>query len=91
MICPHCQNAIHEDVYETTVHLSRTERMLIDFMHRNRGMVLSRADIVEGVWGSTYQGLTNIVDVFVSYIRQKLGHEVIRTERGKGYMMPEGQ
>ena len=91
MICPHCQKLIEDEVFEASANLSRTERLLLNFMYHNRNRVLTRADIFEGVWGQTYHGLSNIVEVYIRYLREKLGQNVILTVRGKGYMMPEVQ
>jgi two-component system copper resistance phosphate regulon response regulator CusR len=58
---------------------------------RNAGRAVTRTMVVEHVWNLGFEGLTNIVDVYINYLRQKIdqGHDktLIRTERGVGYMI----
>jgi DNA-binding response OmpR family regulator len=60
-------------------------------MMRNRGRPLSRTMIVEHVWDMDYDGLTNIVDVYIRHLRSKIDdrfpHKLIQTVRGIGYMI----
>ncbi|MGM9931283.1 response regulator transcription factor [Pradoshia sp.] len=62
--------------------------LLVHFM-RNTNIVQSREQILDAVWGFDYYGDTNVVDVYVRYLRQKLGNSVIRTVRSVGYVMKE--
>ncbi len=62
--------------------------LLVHFM-RNHDIVQSREQILNAVWGFDYYGDTNVVDVYVRYLRQKLGNSVIRTVRSVGYVMKE--
>ncbi|MBE5999528.1 MAG: winged helix-turn-helix transcriptional regulator, partial [Sarcina sp.] len=59
----------------------------------NKGIVLSREKIENHIWNFDYEGGTNVVDVYISYLRKKIdsGHEVrlIRTVRGAGYTLKE--
>ena len=59
----------------------------------NAGRVLSRTMIVENVWDQSFEGLTNIVDVYVRQLRKKIdeGHllKLLRTVRGVGYSISE--
>jgi DNA-binding response OmpR family regulator len=49
--------------------------------------VASRAEILEHVWAPDYDGSPNIVDVYVGYLRRKLGRGLIRTVRGSGFRL----
>lgn len=72
------------------VSLTKKEFQLLLYLIRNKNVVLSRERIVEEVWGYDYIGDTNVVDVYIGYIRGKLGRPVadryIRTVRGVGYV-----
>lgn len=71
--------------------LSPKEAMLLELFMRHAGEVLSRDAIAHSVWDSSYQGLTNLIEVFVNRIRQKIDQEgqpsMIATVRGVGYSM----
>ena len=56
---------------------------------RNVRIVQTREQILDAVWGFDYYGDTNVVDVYVRYLRQKLGNQVIQTVRSVGYVMKE--
>ncbi len=75
------------------VDLSAKEFSILECLMRNSGSVLSRERIGSSVWGYDYMGDSNIVDVYVRYLRKKLdeGHDVklIRTVRGVGYCIRE--
>ena len=62
--------------------------LLVHFM-RNSRIVQTREQILDAVWGFDYYGDTNVVDVYVRYLRQKLGNQVIQTVRSVGYVMKE--
>ncbi len=70
------------------VLLSAKEFALLEWFMKNRGRVLSRENIEEHVWNFDYEGGTNVVDVYVSYLRRKLGPDgaLLRTVRGSGYV-----
>ncbi|SFE96638.1 response regulator transcription factor [Blastococcus tunisiensis] len=72
-----------------TVELSRREFALLEFLLRHPGHVLSRAQILEQVWGLDYDGLSNVVDVYVKYLRDKIDRrfsvDLVQTVRGAGY------
>jgi two-component system OmpR family response regulator len=72
-----------------TVDLTTREFALLEFLMRHPGEVLSRARILEQVWDYNYEGFSNVVDVYVGYLRRKLepilGQPFIRTVRGVGY------
>jgi DNA-binding response OmpR family regulator len=50
--------------------------------------VMSREQLLSRVWGYDFEGGSNVVDVYVSYLRKKIGSEVIETVRGMGYRLP---
>lgn len=73
------------------IALTGREFSLLEFLMRNAGIVLSRASILDAVWGFDYTGASNVVDVYVGYLRRKLdkpfGNTIIRSVRGIGYTM----
>ena len=73
------------------VELSAREFALLEFLMRHPGEVISRTAILEHVWDYSYDGLSNVVDVYVGYLRRKLeqpfGRTLIRTVRGVGYVL----
>src|SRR3954470_8719123 len=69
------------------VELSPREFSLLEYLMRHPGEVLSRSRLIEHVWDENYYGSTNVVDVYVGYLRRKLGRELIRTVRGAGYVV----
>jgi two-component system, OmpR family, response regulator len=73
----------------TAVVLSAREFSLLEFLMRHPGEVLSRARILEHVWDYNYAGFSNVVDVYVGYLRRKIeapfGRSFIQTVRGVGY------
>jgi two-component system, OmpR family, response regulator len=74
----------------TPVELSPTEFRLLAYLLRHQGRVLSRAQLLENVWGWDYAGQSQIVETYVSYLRRKLdplGPPLIHTQRGVGYTL----
>jgi len=73
------------------LELSQKEYSLIEYLFLHVGRTLSRSMIIENVWDKSFEGLTNIVDVYVGHLRRKIdeGHELklIRTVRGIGYSL----
>lgn len=70
--------------------LSPTEYELLKYLILNHGMVMSKLLILDKVWGYTFQGEDNIVEVYIRSLREKLGdkqHQLIRTIRGAGYRL----
>lgn len=67
------------------VQLSAREFALAEVLMVNAGHVLSREQLLSRVWGYGFDGGSNVVEVYVRYLRRKLGAEVIETIRGAGY------
>lgn len=73
------------------IDLTRREFDLFVFFLENPERVLTRDQLVEHVWGFDYFGDTNVVDVYVRYVRKKLTGSWIQTVRGVGYMLKRGE
>ncbi|HET6654218.1 MAG TPA: response regulator transcription factor [Nocardioides sp.] len=69
------------------VDLSAREFRLAEIFLRNAGMVLSREQLLDLVWGYDFDPGSNVVDVYVGYLRKKLGTSTISTVRGVGYRL----
>jgi DNA-binding response OmpR family regulator len=74
----------------TAVELTGTELALLEYLMRNPGVVLSRDQLRDEVWGDGFEPASNVVDIYVHYVRRKLKragveHDPIRTVRGLGY------
>jgi two-component system copper resistance phosphate regulon response regulator CusR len=76
-----------------TVDLTRTEFSLLELLMRNKNKILPRNYIREKVWGSKFEDGTNIVDVYINYLRSSIDRDfspkLIRTVRGKGFVLRE--
>ena len=75
-------------VGEREVDLSAREFALAEMFLRNPGAVLSREQLLSRVWGMDFDPGSNVVDVYVRYLRKKLGPDTIETVRGMGYRLP---
>ena len=75
------------------VELTLKEYALLEYLIRNAGQVLSRSMIVEHVWDQSFDSFTNVVDVYIRYLRNKIDHgfepKLIHTVRGVGYVLSE--
>lgn len=74
------------------IDLSPREYKLLLFLMENKNKVLSRTQILNAVWGINYDTNTNVVDVYISYLRNKIDehlHKIIFTIKGTGYMLKE--
>ncbi len=75
----------------TPVALSAKELSLLELLLRRKGDVLSRSEILDHVWDFAYDGTSNVVDVYIRYLRDKIdrpfGREAIETVRGSGYRL----
>jgi two-component system, OmpR family, response regulator len=73
------------------VELTAREFGVLEFLARHAGEVVTRTDLLDHVWDQNYEGSTNVVDVYVGYLRRKLedpfGEPLIRTVRGAGYVL----
>ncbi|AMW27311.1 MULTISPECIES: response regulator transcription factor [Arthrospira] len=74
-------------VADRTVQLSAKEFLLLETFLRHPEQVLSREQLLDQVWGYDYDPGSNIVDVYVGYLRKKLGSDRIETVRGMGYRL----
>ncbi len=75
------------------IELTSKEYSLLEYMMSNAGRVLSRTMIIEHVWDKSFDGITNIVDVYVRHLRNKVDEthdrKLIRTVRGVGYVISD--
>ena len=75
----------------TKIELSSKEFALLEYMIRNKGVVLSREKIEQHVWNYDYEGGSNIIDVYIRYLRKKIDSgfdkKLIHTVRGAGYVL----
>lgn len=77
---------------ENPIDLSPREYKLLLFLLENKNKVVSRTQILNAVWGINYDNNTNVVDVYISYLRNKIDenqHKFIHTIKGTGYMLKE--
>jgi len=74
-------------VGQNTIELPAREFVLAETFFRHPGQVLSREQLLDRVWGYDYDPCSNIVDVYVGYLRKKLGSDLIETVRGMGYRL----
>jgi two-component system, OmpR family, copper resistance phosphate regulon response regulator CusR len=72
------------------VELSAREFALAELFFRHPGQVLSREQILSGVWGYDFDPGSNVVDVYVGYLRKKIGRERITAVRRMGYRLERG-
>jgi len=75
------------------IELTSKEYALLEYLATNPGRVFSRTMIIEHVWDQSFQGLTNIVDVYVRHLREKIDDahplKLLRTVRGVGYSLSD--
>jgi DNA-binding response OmpR family regulator len=74
-------------VGERVVDLSAREFSVAEVLFRHPGHVLTREQLLSHVWGYDYDPKSNIVDVYIGYLRKKLGHDLITSVRGMGYRL----
>ncbi|MGZ4180908.1 MAG: winged helix-turn-helix domain-containing protein [Solirubrobacteraceae bacterium] len=74
---------------DTPIDLSRKEYAILEALMRHAGDVLSRFDLLEQVWGYDYENRSNVVEVYIRYLREKIdrpfGRNTLQTVRGVGY------
>lgn len=81
---------LNSNTYEVTndgreMTLSKKEFQLLEFLMKNAGRVISKEDIIARVWDYESDILPNTVEVFIGYLRNKIGRDSIKTVRGFGY------
>ncbi|MFI7589684.1 response regulator transcription factor [Spongisporangium articulatum] len=73
------------------IRLTPREFGLLEFLMRHRGAVVTKGEILDGVWDSAFEGDPNVVEVYIRYLRRKIdtpyGREAIQTVRGMGYRL----
>lgn len=78
---------------ETEIVLSSKEFAVLEYMIRNQGIVLTREKIEQHIWNYDYEGGSNVVNVYIRYLRKKIDDnfepKLIHTIRGKGYVLRE--
>lgn len=76
-----------------TILLTGKEYALLEYLMRNRGRVVSQSMIIEHVWDRNYEGTSNVVNVYISHLREKIDKKgkvkLIKTLRGHGYKIDE--
>jgi DNA-binding response OmpR family regulator len=70
-----------------TIELWAREYTMLEVLMRHAGQVLSREQLLSHVWGYDHDPGSNVVDVYIGYLRKKLGPDVIETARGMGYRL----
>ncbi|MEJ2008480.1 MAG: response regulator transcription factor [Acidobacteriota bacterium] len=80
---------------EKRIELTQKEFGLLEYLMRNAGRTVSRPMIIEHVWNFTFDTMTNVVDVYINYLRKKIdegsGQKLIHTVRGVGYRIGSAQ
>ena len=78
---------------DTVIPLSSKEYAILEYMMLNKNVVLSRESLERNVWGYAYDGASNMIDVYIRYLRKKIDEEfepkLIHTVRGAGYVLKE--
>ena len=76
------------------VHLTQKEFLLLELLMRNKNRIMTRRAIAEQVWGYSFETGTNVVDVYINYLRKAIDEgypkRLIHTVRGRGYSLGEG-
>ena len=79
----------------TEIELTAKEYDLLEYLMLNKGIILSREKIENHIWNFDYSGGTNVIDVYIWYLRKKIDDpfeiKLIHTVRGKGYVIKEGE
>jgi DNA-binding response OmpR family regulator len=75
------------------INLTQKEFSLLEFLFRNKGKVCTRTSIIEHVWDIHFESDTSVIDVYINFLRKKLGlessNDLIHTVRGVGYIVRE--
>jgi DNA-binding response OmpR family regulator len=76
---------------QKNIPLSSKEFSILEYLIRNAGIVLSRDKISQHIWNYEYEGESNLVDVYIRYLRKKIdegySEKLIHTVRGAGYVL----
>lgn len=72
---------------QTVLSLTPREYGVLEFLLRHKDEVVTKADILRSVWDSNYDGDHNVVEVYIGYLRRKIGVATIETVRGAGYRL----
>ena len=98
---PHLSAVLREGGLEVDTHthlahldgrpleLTATEYRLLEYLARRAGTIVSREQLADHVWGDEYDPFSNLADVYVSYLRRKLGRPLIHTMRGIGFLLKD--
>lgn len=75
------------------ISLTKKEYEVLEYLAQHKGKVVSRRELMECVWGCDYDCMSNVVDVYIRFLRAKIDdgrdHKLIRTYRKKGYGLSE--
>ena len=78
---------------DMAINLTAKEFQLLEYLLRNKNRVVSRADIAINVWDMDFDSNTNVIDVYISYLRNKVdknfSQKLIQTQVGMGYILKE--
>jgi two-component system, OmpR family, copper resistance phosphate regulon response regulator CusR len=78
---------------DTVINLTAKEFQLLEYLMRNKNRVVSRSDIAINVWDIDFDTNTNVIDVYINYVRNKVDkkfdHKLIHTQVGMGYILKE--
>ena len=69
------------------VTLTAREYALLEYLLRRPGQVVSKTELLDHVWDASPETAPNVVEVYVGYLRRKLGRDVLETVRGAGYRL----
>ena len=86
-----CKNNYKVEFDNENIELTKKEFELLEYLMKNKNIVISREKILDNVWGYDYYGDTNIIDVYIRYLRSKIDQKYnvsfIETVRGVGYII----
>jgi DNA-binding response OmpR family regulator len=78
---------------DTIINLTAKEFQLLEYLLRNKNRVVSRSDLAINVWDIDFDTNTNVIDVYINYVRNKVDkpfeHKLIQTHIGMGYILKE--
>ena len=78
---------------DTSINLTAKEFQLLEYLMRNKNRVVSRSDIAVNVWDIDFDTNTNVIDVYINYVRNKIDkkfdRKLIHTQVGMGYILKD--